>query len=539
MADKNLEKIMGREWEQVRKGFYYPQLPQPKLVENIPNGCIDIKSLQTKVSETFIKDLREKGVPENESLNEVLTHELTHFMKYPGSVLNVLRLQKAGRDYADDSKVSELRTAFTEAQTNIYMVKEKNHPSTVKMRRVVRPDENDSFGRLMYGLYQEIWKQDLGVKLNGEERALVKKLKDIDFLDKKQELNNFKRFVQTLKDYQPSQDKQGGDGKNQQQGQGGGQGKNYGQCQGNQLGMFDDNQIREGIRQFAQECDNPGEFEDIVKEILSQEEEKQKEVQSHGINPGTDRRAMMFAKNFYTALAENYSIPIRKKPMKKNGSLYPHSHDSFSVSDPLSELDPFSTPGILPGITKKWQRKEGEVATDFESVPDSIITIDNSGSMPNPEESISVPVLGGTAISNAYLINDAKVAVYSFGGNDNLQNLTANREVIHRALRGYTGGGTRFNPHFLESVLKEHDREFDISVISDMAIGNLDSFIDTVLKIPKIHRIHLIYTNDEAMEYVNQLKSKFGRQENIAILPLLYEKDINKIVMGELTKSVR
>ena len=47
--------------------------------------------------------------------------------------------------------------------------------------------------------------------------------------------------------------------------------------------------------------------------------------------------------------------------MHKNGTLYPYSHTGFEVGDPITEVDAFSTPGILPGITKKWVRKEGEV----------------------------------------------------------------------------------------------------------------------------------------------------------------------------------
>jgi hypothetical protein len=536
MADVNLEKVMDGEWESVREGFYYPQLPKPRLVNNIPNGSIDMKSLSIKVSEPFIRGFKEYEIKEEDALNEVLTHELTHYMKYPGSVLNTLRLQKAAREVTDSEKANQLRTAFTETQTNIYMVSEKKHPTTVRMRKAVQPDQQDALGRLMYGLYQEVWGEDLGIDLGKEERSLIDKLKGIDFLDKSKEQYNIKKFVDILKDYEPP--KQEG-----QDGQGEGEGNQQEQCQSNGLDMFNDNQIREGIRQFAQECNDPNEFEQIVGEVLSEsKEEGDKEkipVSSQGIMPGTDKGVLTLARNFYTALAQNYTVPVRKKPLHKNGSLYPHSHTEFSIGDSIDNLDPFSSPGILPGVTKKWVKKEGEVTTECESVPDSIIAIDNSGSMPNPDEGISIPVLGATAISNAYLENDSRVAVYSFGGQDNFMNLTRDKEMAHKALRMYTGGGTTFNAQFLENILKGSEEEFDISVVSDMAISNLDGFIQTVLQIPKVHRIHLVYTNNDGIEYVNQLKKEFENQENVAIVPMLQEKDIEKIVMGELKKSVR
>ncbi|MEM3113428.1 MAG: hypothetical protein QXI33_03330 [Candidatus Pacearchaeota archaeon] len=146
MTNESLRQIIGKEWQKVRKRFHYPQLPLPELVDNIPNGCIDIKNLEIKVSEPFIEGFEQHGIGNEEAMNEVLTHELTHFMKYPGSVLNVLRLQKVAQSMTDGHKASELRTAFTEAQTNLYMTQEVKHPATAKMRKAYGLQEGDGFG---------------------------------------------------------------------------------------------------------------------------------------------------------------------------------------------------------------------------------------------------------------------------------------------------------------------------------------------------------------------------------------------------------
>jgi len=565
MTDENLKQTMGREWQEVRKSFHYPQLPQPRLVEDESNGSMDIKNLEITVSEPFIKGFEEHGIVPEESLNEVLTHELTHFMKFPGNVLNVLRLQKSAQGIADGHKVSELRSAFTEAQTNIYMLNERKHPATAKMRKAYGLPEGDGFGRLMYGLYQEVSGQDLGVepkeksladKVKGvfgvrptdEERSLIEKLKDIDYTNKTQETDNFRRFTQVLKDYQPPQDQDKKDGEGQ--GQGSGQGK---PCSGNGLEGFSDNQVREGLKQFAQECSNPNEYEEIVRQVLNENEEQggQRKEQGQpsramGRRAGSGRGVTQLADNFYTSLAEKHAIPISKKPMHKNGTLYPYSHTSFEVGDPITDVDAFSTPGILPGITKKWVKKEGEVYGDNEAVPDSFLIIDNSPSMfmPNGNEVIAPSkrtyqhIVGATAISNAYLLNGSRVAVYSFGSNDHLTNPTKDREAVHRELRRYSSdGGTTFNSRFLEGVLKDSEGEYDISVVSDMDIRNLGGFIDTVLGIPQTHRVHLLYTENNG--YVGKLRESFGSRENVAILPLTCENDIQKITMGELRKSVK
>ena len=512
---------------------------------------MDMESLETKVSEPFIKEFEDKEVTPKDSFQEILTHELTHFMKFPGSVVNIFRLQKAGQGIADPAKISELRTEFTEAQTNIYLTKELKMPNTARMRRLL---PKDGMSKLMYGVYQEISMQDFGVELEKPEKDLADKLKQIDFTNKSQELYNFRRFAEILKDYNPPQDKKNKSGNGKDGGEGGeGDGKgnsSNGNSNGKKpsksdLKRFTKNQIRDGLKQFAEECRSPKEYEDIVKQVMSEigEGEDKKPM---GLAGGLGRDITLITDNFYSALAEKYCIPIKKKPMEKNGSLYPHSHTPFEVSDSITEVDPFSTPGILPGITKKWIRREGEGFADEENVPNSLIIIDNSPSMFMPDGSTVTPpnkrvyphIVGATAISNAYLINGSRVAVYSFGSDDHLTYPTKETQKIHRELRRYSSnGGTIFNSSELEKVLKQSEKAFDVSIISDMGIANLNSFVEAVLKIPQTHRIHLLYT--ECSSALKMLQQTFGEKENVAILPLAVENDIYKITMGELKKSVK
>ena len=58
---------------------------------------------------------------------------------------------------------------------------------------------------------------------------------------------------------------------------------------------------------------------------------KPSSAQNQPLKPKEENSCL--ADNFYTALAEKYRIPIRKKQMHKNGSLYPHSHTPFEVGD--------------------------------------------------------------------------------------------------------------------------------------------------------------------------------------------------------------
>ena len=67
MTDENLKQKMQREWQNVRKNFYYPQLPQPQLVDNIPcypllRGNITNEGLVVSDLEKWLLDMKPLSV---------------------------------------------------------------------------------------------------------------------------------------------------------------------------------------------------------------------------------------------------------------------------------------------------------------------------------------------------------------------------------------------------------------------------------------------------------------------------------------------
>ena len=546
MTNKTLQQIMDGEWHDARKRFHFPQLPKPRLVNDASNGSVNLETLEITVSEPFITGFPKHGIDQAEAVNEVLTHELTHFMRYPGSPLNVLRLQKATQGVVTEGEhASQLRTDFTEVQTNLYMLTERKHPATAPMRRVYQPDQKDTSARFIYGLYQTVSGQDFGVKLNKEETAAVKKLQGIDFLNKRNELANVREFAEVMKDYRTQRPPQQGGG-SQSGGASGGM-----PTPRADMSIFDENQIIEGLRAFAKECSNPAEYEKVAEQILEEANKGNASRQNtaKGLLPGIGRDITLIGRNFYSALAANYSIPIRKKPFVSTGSVYPHSHAPFTFEDQITDVDPFSSPGILPGITKKWVRVEGQSFGDQEGVPSNLLVVDNSPSMfmkgstvVSPTDRVYPHIVGATAVSNAYLANGSQVAVYSFGSNDYLTGFSKDKERVHAELHRYSAnGGTTFNASLLEMVVGQSERPCDITVVSDMGISNLDRFVTSLLQLPQTHRIHLLYTNNagELKPYVASLRDSFGKKPNVAIIPLVAYEDIQKITMGELSKSVK
>jgi hypothetical protein len=495
---KKLKKILDKEWQDVRKSFFYPQLPPPKLTRDIDNGKFDFKNLQVSINPDYIKKLDEKGCQKRTALHAILGHEVGHFVDYPGNVLTLLKMHRVAREDLFEQQANLAKDAFTNIQNNTNLVQNRDFNKIVKTLRAEAP-EATGLNRVILGLYQKLWKRRLGVRLNKSEKEMVDRLAEIDYLNRDYLEYNFKKFIrivhERLGQYRPHGDSP-------------------------PIAMFDKNLIKEGIKQFAR-TSLPGEFERTVKEVLRKEK---------GLKAGTIKGEMIIAENFYSALAEDYPVPIRKKKTEKDGSLYPYSHEEFSIDDTIDDLDPFSSDGIIPGVTQKWLRKDAEVVTDYSKIPDSLIIIDSSGSMPHPDQRISIPVLGATVIANAYLDNDARVAVYNFSADNIIAGFSKSKLRLHRVIRTYQAGGTVFSTEDVHNLVKKQE-SLDISIISDMNIRNLDEFVSYIANLPNVHRIHLFYTHSSRIQ---DIATKLYYKENVAVLPLKNEEDIRRIVQAFL-----
>jgi hypothetical protein len=567
--EQDIPKILQAEWQKVRKKFHYPRLNSPKLIKEEATGGFSLENLELTISEPFIKKFEEYEIPLKEIINEILMHETIHFMKYPGSKENLLMLQKSSQGITDDDKIVKLSKVFIESQTDIYMLNVVRNPTTATMMRLYGVPEN-SLGKLIYALCQEVSGQDLGVRISGremeksaeiirynpeidfsgpklderireiinpkesEEGRLLDELKKIDYLNKKKEVGNFRKFVEILKDYNSPQDKSGGEnndgGKNKKKSSGTDKGKN----------SEKDNPGNPSPEQNSGGCSSPNEYEKIFSRDGEDKQKKTQLIKKRGKNPGLKSRETFLAGDFYTGLSESYDLLIKKKRTLKGG-LYPSGHVTFGIGDSLEDVDGFSTPGILPGQTKKWVKEGGEKQTEEESFRDCLLMKDTSPSMfseiqnsqcesISPDDKQYPHIVGATAISNAYLSSKKKVALYTFGNEDHLVFPTRDKEFIHRELRRYSlDGQTIFNSELVQDFIKKYKKELDVYIISDMNVERLDEFILTILGIPQTHKVHLLHTATN--EFVNKIKQNFAERENIQISPLINYEDLEQLVL--------
>ena len=157
---------------------------------------------------------------------------------------------------------------------------------------------------------------------------------------------------------------------------------------------------------------------------------------------------------FYHHLAEKYGMEVLKTTVNPEGQSFNVSITSWNPEDGLHVIyiPPLGKIGI-PGLTKKWLRSGPESRLVRQEVPDLVVIIDSSGSMPDAVALTSYPVLAGFVVARTYLAQGSKVAVVNFSGGVLVQEFTTDDVSIYKHLAAFQGRGTTFPTQMVDEVL--------------------------------------------------------------------------------------
>ncbi|MFC1887116.1 hypothetical protein ACFLZM_08710, partial [Thermodesulfobacteriota bacterium] len=297
------------------------------------------------------------------------------------------------------------------------------------------------------------------------------------------------------------------------------------------LQQYSPQEIEQGLQQLAAEADTPGEFKNIVSDFEDELPEEMQYMETPmGLGTGKSLDADIF---YYMKLADNFMLPLRKSPMEKSGSLYPHHHIPWEVGSPFHDIDPWTSFGkIMPGITQTWQRQEGEVFSREEGTPDCIVIIDSSGSMTDPKQHLSYSVLGAACACDTYLRHKARVAVCNFSdasvGGQRILPYSRNRREIYRVICHYFGGGTQVKLKEIKALQTENPP--DIFLITDMQITNLELLIAYFNECK--NRVTAVHIGDNRQ--VQDFCRSMAFRKNIGIYAVEKKEDIPRIVLGKI-----
>lgn len=508
---KSFDEIIGTIWPRVRKRHFYPKLPVPTYSDSTKRVGLEIKGKQIDISMTFVQEMSERLEPEV-VIEGLLDHALSHYRFCPWNFTTHLMLYREAKQVLKDKGMARKATdCFMDVVADTRCMSETDTP----LPRLYRHMQWENLDEVVCSLYQQIWRRDLGA---GGHEEMTARLARIPYLDRRHWHTSIRRFAMVI---HPLLEEEELSGQLQQPNLMG----------SHNLTQYSVKEMEQGLKQLAADINNPSEFKEIFHDF---EKEITETLQGQGQNMGRGRSFPLDADTlYYMKRAENTFLPVRKRPMKKSGSLYPHQHIPWEIGKPFQDIDPWTSFGIImPGITQMWQRREGDVYGRGEGTPDCMVIIDSSGSMANPSEQLSFAVLGAACACDAYLRNDAMVAVYNFSdasaGDLKVLPYSNNRREIYGALCLYFGGGTSLSLEEIEMLQKQPVP--DIFLISDMQITNAELF--TRYFSDSKNRITAVLIGKN--KYTEAFRHSMAFHPNVGIFNVEKADDIPGIVIGQV-----
>jgi hypothetical protein len=157
-------------------------------------------------------------------------------------------------------------------------------------------------------------------------------------------------------------------------------------------------------------------------------------------------------------------FPVRKLPQATDP--LPEGLDVWDVTAPLEQIDWLGTllnsPHVVPGVTTRQRQYGTSPGADPETIPvDLYLGVDCSGSMGNPAQHLSYPVLAGAIIALSALRVGSRVKVV-LSGEPGRTMSTAGFErdaaTVLRTLTSYLGTGYSFGIHRLAETFRSNAR---------------------------------------------------------------------------------
>ena len=164
------------------------------------------------------------------------------------------------------------------------------------------------------------------------------------------------------------------------------------------------------------------------------------------------------------ALPHLIRFPVRLKPQASEPS--PEGTEAWEAGEPLQQIDWLQTtlnnPFVIPGYTTV-QRIYGDAPGQESQLEayDLFLGIDCSGSMPNPQQEFSFPVLAATIMALSALRAGARVmAILSGdpGPHVSSGDFVRDEHRVLETLTGYLGSGYAFGVHHMTAAFATRDK---------------------------------------------------------------------------------
>jgi vacuolar-type H+-ATPase subunit F/Vma7 len=520
-----LQTIASEQWRKIRRKYGNPNLPEPIVGDDgfkgtsVHTSFINLEDKQTHISESFVKMLQELGVEPEDSIEAIEEHEINHHVFCPWDLATHLRFYKEVKPITEDQKKTwHAVNLFEDVVLNTNVV----GTGQSKLPILYRAMPKEGVDRVVAGLYERTWKHEMNVgKLSRDEAEAADRLAELPYLARAEWNATAPQFASLVLPFLK-----------QPPGSGGACGH------GGLDGYTEEDKIK-AMKQLIKEMPK-GEFQELMEDF---EGEMEKAVERYvgkdkgGIVPREAKKGDLL---YYMLTADNHSIYINKKPVKKSGNLFPNETREWEAGEPVAEINPFASFGKIgiPGITKKWVHTDIAGSHEGQDVPDLTLLVDSSGSMVDPSEELSYAVLGAGVAADSYLRKGRDVAVYNFGhaqmGQELVVPFTRDRKAIYSGLVHYFDApDTTIDTAKVRKLAEGRDKP-DVILISDMQITNAGDVIKYISEgSNRFTMVHIGGTQQTAQNLRKAVDSK-----KATVYPVTRVEDIPKIIVGKVAGDV-
>jgi hypothetical protein len=199
---------------------------------------------------------------------------------------------------------------------------------------------------------------------------------------------------------------------------------------------------------------------------------------------GLDLSDHEIAVRYYRERASGQLVRFPTRAMPESVEPLPEGLDPWEIGMPLEEVDwlqsVLRSPHVVPGLTtlqRSWGTMGG--ALPEKRPVDLDLYVDCSGSMPNPQVTVSYLALAGAIIALSALRVGSRVQATLWSGARQFETshgFIAEPRRILQILTGYLGGATAFPIHLLRDTYRDRkpgDRAVHLLVLSDDGVTTM------------------------------------------------------------------
>lgn len=451
-----------RRWPEVRRLFNFPLLHGVRIADDADRDPSPVtwRDDRVVVSRAHLEALDPEPEDREAVVGALLKHEVGHYALFPRELSHHLRYLQRAEEVFGEERGYRYYARYADTCVELRLLKHRIGGEEILRYRhsaatAWAADESLSdperearrrIGRLLVALYQETF-PDLPtvVSLPDREAAYLDRLREIDYFADGPEVHegNLVRFghaLETALADLPGDALAG-------------------------LATPEDRGKSPGERPFAGDAVDripEAELDSALSDALAEDEwvydrlkgylerradfEDRYEAEQGGA-AGLDRGAIERHDDeipFYRRWAAEFPVyPTPTRQVEQETDLYRAGRKTFELGDPVDRLNPYASLGVLgvPGVSKVDRFDEGTVTTERTGVPDLLVGLDSSGSMPHPTEE-SHAVLAAFVLARAYHRNGASVGGYNFSGGVAFLPPSRSLEPFYALMCARWGGGT-------------------------------------------------------------------------------------------------